>query len=66
MGKHADLCRYDLGIALLNDSSLIFFHRPSEAAIEHPVKLLPVLDDKVCSQDIVDLIQAMDIDLATN
>jgi hypothetical protein len=43
----------------------VFFRQPSEPVIEYPEKLLPASDDKMCSQDNIELIRNMDNDLAT-
>ncbi len=51
--------RCDLGIALLNNSSTVFFCQPSE-----PVIAYPAADDKMSFQDNNELTRNMDNDLA--
>jgi hypothetical protein len=43
----------------------VFFCQPSEPLNEYPEKLLQASDDKMCSQDSIELIRNMDNDLAT-
>jgi hypothetical protein len=58
------LYRCDLGIALLNGSDPVFYYQPMESVIDYPEKLLPASDDKMWSEDSIELIRNMDNDLA--
>ncbi|KAK9319510.1 hypothetical protein V1517DRAFT_332366 [Lipomyces orientalis] len=60
-----EVLRCGLGIAPLNGSNPVCFFQPSEPVIEYPEKLLLASDDKMCSQDNIELIRNMDHDLAT-
>lgn len=59
------ICRCDLRIATLNNSPPVFYCRPSEPIPDYPPELLPTSNDKMSMQDNVDLLHAMDKDLAT-
>jgi hypothetical protein len=57
------LSRYDLGIALLNGSSPVFYQKPDEPVISYPAQLLSASGDETFFQDNTDLTRQLDDDL---
>ncbi|KAH7202861.1 uncharacterized protein BKA55DRAFT_658166 [Fusarium redolens] len=59
------MLRCDLSIAMHNGSSHVFFSQPSQPVPDYPHNLLRVWDDKMCSQEYIEISESLDSSLAT-
>ncbi|KAF4340972.1 hypothetical protein FBEOM_5096 [Fusarium beomiforme] len=59
------MLRCDLSIAMHNGSSHVFFSQPSQPVPDYPHNLLRAWDDKMCSQEYIEISESLDSSLAT-